>query len=1157
MASNNTNTRVPNELDCSSIAVEWPIWKRNFTVYMIASGKSTEPEATKIATFIWLIGTQGANIYNTLFPNDGTVDSLLGTKREQRAVGAPPADGGQVQMQEIVTQRTLNEVLKKFDDHCIPQKNAAMESYKFNTIVQKERQSFGEFETELRTQLRRCEFTCTCGVSYENRMLRDRILIGIHDKKLQLKLLDGRDEPLAKVIETCKTFEAANANKSILESKQTIASIVTSSEPVIHTVNRFCFNCGDSWTPKHAVVCKAKGQSCKGCGKSGHFQNMCRQKSNKGNNNNTKPVTKKSVSTLNWAEQGELLDENKMLTRTLSDRIRKFIFRISSANTKWTREYIVGDQLTEVVPFKMDSGSDANCIPLYIAIKLKIPILNKNNEYQVFDYNNSPIKIYGTVVLKCTDKKTQETYYAEFIVVSNEREPILGLDTCIEWKLIKRMDVDAIACSQGDKKKFIEKNWDLFHGTGKFPGKFSIYLHENSKPTLHYKKRIPLALLDKLKIELDQMEQDGIISSVDYPTDWVNNLQVIERPNGGRLRICLDPKPLNACIKREHFLIPTIDDFTSKLANKTIFTVLDLSSAFWHMELDEKSSRLTTFMTPFGRYKFNRVAYGLNCAPEMFQRKMIQIFGDLQGVLIYFDDIIIFAINEIEHDKILEKVIERARQNNIKFNPEKIQYKQKSVKFMGNTISSGEIRPLAKYTDAILGMKKPTDKSSILRFLGLLKYIARFISNLSKLTANLRNLTRNDVEFVWNIEHENEFTNMLKLISSDTVLAIYDPNKQVVVQTDASKDGLGSVLIQDGRPVAFASRTLSKSEQKWAQIEKELMAIVFACQRFHYFLYGREFMVESDHKPLETLVKRDIDDVTARLQRMFMLLLKYPNMKLTYKPGKQMLIADCLSRAQLGEAEENNELSGIIHSITKSVCVSEDNYNVYREIMKRDEKYTRICEYVANGWPSYHQLDNIGKNFHKLKSELHVENELLFRNHRLVIPTELQNKIAKWLHAPHLGIEKTLSRARMLYYWPEMNKQIKGLVESCSICEKFKRNNQKEPLTQDETPKYAYERVSMDLFEYAGCDFIAIIDAYSNYLVSYRINNKTSKHIIDGLRGVFNRIGYPTYIRADNVPFASAEFDRFASASSSIFQARDIRKAMDWLKRLSVLLKIY
>lgn len=167
-------------------------------------------------------------------------------------------------------------------------------------------------------------------------------------------------------------------------------------------------------------------------------------------------------------------------------------------------------------------------------------------------------------------------------------------------------------------------------------------------------------------------------------------------------------------------------------------------------------------------------------------------------------------------------------------------------------------------------------------------------------------------------------------IFSVPVLAIFDPKNPIVIQTDSSKDGLGSVLIQEGKPVAYASRSLTTTEQKSAQIEKELLAIVFTCERFHYFLYGREFAVQSDHKPLEALVKRDIDDVTMRLQRMFMQLLKYSGMSIKYTPGKEILVADCLSRVALPEQNpECKDLTGMVHVLTRRACLSTDNYDLY------------------------------------------------------------------------------------------------------------------------------------------------------------------------------------------------------------------------------------
>lgn len=568
-----------------------------------------------------------------------------------------------------------------------------------------------------------------------------------------------------------------------------------------------------------------------------------------------------------------------------------------SSRIKWTKLYRINDW---PVTFKIDTGADVNCIPINLIKKFNVSLNNTNVNCVVLDYSSNRVNIHGTINLMCFDPEKNLERSAEFLVVDDALEPLLGLSTCIEFGLIERLSTMRSLQMPRNLDEFVNKYRGMFDEVGKFPGKVSIKLKDDSVPSLHYKKRIPLSMSNRLKTELDQMVRAGIISPVNHPTDWVNNVQLVEKPDG-KLRICLDPKPLNACIKREHFLIPTIDDVTSRLSGKRIFTVLDLSNGFWHMELDNKSAELTTFMTPFGRYKFNRLPFGVNCAPEIFQKKMVQTFGDIPNLIIYFDDIAIAAENEEEHDKTLSGVMERARENNVKFNSKKIQYKQNKITFMGHIISEGEIRPRHKYLRAILDIKKPRNRTEVMRLLGLFKYLAKFIPNLSKLSAEMRNLTRKDVEWTWTDTHDKELQMLLNTITSAPVLAIYDPLKRVIVQTDASKDGLGCVLMQEGHPVAYASRTLSSSEQKWAQIEKELLAIAFACERFHFLLYGREFLVQSDHKPLETLVKRDIDDVTPRLQRMFMFLLKYPKMTIVYTPGKEMLVADCLSRAQLPE----------------------------------------------------------------------------------------------------------------------------------------------------------------------------------------------------------------------------------------------------------------
>lgn len=336
----------------------------------------------------------------------------------------------------------------------------------------------------------------------------------------------------------------------------------------------------------------------------------------------------------------------------------------------------------------------------------------------------------------------------------------------------------------------------MFEGIGQIPGSVNIKLKEDHVPNIQYNKRIPYTLHKSLMNCLDSLEKNEIIEKVNYPTDWVNNLLLVEKRDKS-LRICLDPRPLNNNICREHFLIPTAETIISQLTGKNIFTVIDMKEGFWQLSLDKTSSDLCTFSTPYGRYKFLRMPFGLSIAPEIFQKKLFQIFGDINGVNIYFDDIIISASTEIEHDQIVEEVFNRAIKNNIKFNFAKLQFKLSEVKFLGQIISEHGIRPDDKNIRAIQEIQSPKNKKELLRILGMLKFFSKFIPNLSKNTNNLRNLTKNNVEFIWCNEHENELNYLKQIITNKPILQIFNPKKQITIQCDSSSKGLGTCLLQD------------------------------------------------------------------------------------------------------------------------------------------------------------------------------------------------------------------------------------------------------------------------------------------------------------------------------------------------------------------------
>lgn len=232
---------------------------------------------------------------------------------------------------------------------------------------------------------------------------------------------------------------------------------------------------------------------------------------------------------------------------------------------------------------------------------------------------------------------------------------------------------------------------------------------------------------------------------------------------------------------------------------------------------------------------------------------------------------------------------------------------------MGHIISGNEIKPNSNNIKAISAISSPVNRTEVLRILGLLKFFSKFIPNLSELTANIRNLTKKNVPFLWTSKHEAELSLLKILISTPPILKIFDPKKPIVIQCDASSEGLGCCLLQEGHPIAFASRCLTNSEKKWAQIEKELCAIVFAFQKFHYYVYGYNVLVQTDHKPLIPIFSKHLDKVTARLQRMLLKLLKY-HINITYLPGRDMLIADILSRSCSKEpVVDDPEMEYVIH----------------------------------------------------------------------------------------------------------------------------------------------------------------------------------------------------------------------------------------------------
>lgn len=786
--------------------------------------------------------------------------------------------------------------------------------------------------------------------------------------------------------------------------------------------------------------------------------------------------------------------------------------------------------------FKCDTGAQINVLGINDLKKIvdddrRIKLSETKTILEVF--GGTKIVPLGKVKLNVAFKSDGNNINTEFIIIKEKVRPILGLSSLIALELLTNINMKKAetVTNINTKDSIINANCELFQGVGEFKNPLKLRVQPGVEPVVRPPRRVPNALRSRLADKLDTLVKHKIIDKVDHPKSFVSNLVIVEKKDGS-LRICLDPKDLNKVLIREHHLIPTIEEIVPKLSNKRLFSVLDFSDGFYNIILDEESSHLCTFNTPYGCYRFLRLPFGLSIASEVFQKYSENAFGDIPGVVIYCDDLLICAENDEEHDAILKKVFERAKENNVRFNKSKFQYKLKEVKYFGHIFSEKGMKIDPERVDSIINMKSPTNKKELQIFLGMVNYLRKFIPNMANIASSLQLLLKKDVGWLWTDVHENVFNNIKKKISEAPILQNFNSKLPIVVQCDASKDGLGCCLLQNGKPVCFASRSLTSAEKNFSQIEKELLSIVWATRKFHYYVYGQNFTVINDHKPLESLLKKHLHDVPSpRLQRLKLKLLKY-NFEFKYLQGKFMYIADLLSRSyQECNNVDDSYMYEVIHCIGLSnylECTEEQKSLLISE-STQDSELSKLRECIKNGWPdSNKNIPDCLHSYHKLRSELSVDNNLVFYNERLIVPKNLRLSFLKTLHEGHIGMSKMKQLARKLYYWPHIDNHIEEFVRKCFSCQTYQNNNIKEPLLPHEVPNLPFFKLGIDIMDFKCKSYLVIYDYFSKWLDIKLVPSKNAKTVINTLKEIFCNFGIPNEIVSDHVPFDSMECKQFA-----------------------------
>ena len=407
----------------------------------------------------------------------------------------------------------------------------------------------------------------------------------------------------------------------------------------------------------------------------------------------------------------------------------------------------------------------------------------------------------------------------------------------------------------------------------------------------------------------------------------------------------------------------------------------------------------------------------------------------------------------------------------------------------------------------------------------MINYLSKFSTHLSELTESICDLAKERVPFNWGLEHDEAFSLIKKEITAAPILAYYNPKKPKVLQTDASCKGLGACLLQNKKPVYFASKALTETQKSYVAIELESLAVAWAMEKFHHFLYGNQFTLETDQKPLEAILSKSLNQATPRLQRILIRTFPY-NFKIRYIPGSTNQIADCLSR--LGVQKDSISLPKLqVNQITSQLKARDDSLHRIRLATQADNNLTILKHIIQHRWPrTVKEVPQEIQKYWTFREELTIKDGLILKGMQIVIPEKMRKDILKQIHEGHLGFNKCQMRAKETVYWPGLNDQLENLILNCQLCLKYsKSKNKSTPLTAlgHEVPTVPWSKVSTDIFHYESQPCLLVVDYTSRFPIVRRLKSMSAQCVTEHFKSIFSEYGWPDTLVSNNGPCYTAE----------------------------------
>ena len=1032
-----------------------------------------------------------------------------------------------------------------------PTENMTLKHYQFRQITQGSDEVFTAFCSRVDKEAKHCNFKCKYDdCSAEQTVIRDQIIIGTHNEKIKqdalkeswdLKTIRANGMQIESAERGARELTKGNDLNKIgkYSRKQRNADKIQRGQKEGQQQHqpKKCYFCGaqvNGSIMEHVRFCKAKKSKCGSCGKMGHSETACFNKD------------------LNQVEE-ETDHEAKEAYPIHVFQVGKQARwkHTSTSQSDFTVEVIVNNTFGRLLA---DTGAKVSVCGKKEADGWGLLTKMVPTNSKLKPYNSPPIPVIGTA--RCSVTFGSTSIPVVWHIIDGQCQPILSGQSAKQLGIISFQSepsvffpVNMIHTQAKDEiQDILITHKENFQGIGKLKN-YQVKLHVDPsiKPIATPPRSIPYHLRERAdKVINDMIAQDIIeLHPTAEPAPWISNT-VLTPKDDGALRITLDAKNINKAIQSSNLPIPRQEDIKAKLHGATIFSKMDLRSAFWQLELHPDSRHLTVFHNNNKLYRYKRLTMGVKPAQGELNTAMSFVFAHIPQAFVIHDDLILPSKDQPEHNKALKQVMEAFSASGLTLNPEKCEFGKAEIKFWGLIISKDGVRPDPEKVHSLENIEHPQSKDELVSFLCMMQSNAEFIPNFAKHSATLRDLTRLNARFIWTEETEKAFVALISKFKENVLLQYFDLSKQIYVFTDAHVTGLGAMIAQgnnlaNAKPIAVASRTTTDAESRYPQIDLEAMGIDFALRRFRNYLVGAPMKVKviTDHKPLCPIFNGSRTG-TIRTERVK---LRHQDIRfeVEYQRGK-INQADYLSRHAMPiktlhkdiqeEAEDLNNLLYMLHTtpITDHIGLGQ----IATETAK-DGTLQIIAQRLKSGkrWTDSNDSQAVAK-FKPIMPELTVTaNGIILKGERIVLPKALQERTIQLAHkGAHPGRSGMIRRLRHHFFFHGMDQEVEKLVGQCIDCGSNVDKKTKEPIKPHKVPLHNWEKVSVDLYGPmpSSKHIVVVQDLASRYPAAMLVSSTGAENVIPALTKMYDTYGNPDQQLSDNgPPFNSNAMAGFAN----------------------------